>query len=84
VGPLVLALYPALGVTHIARTYLINLMIFNGWGVLYAILGALLSAVNIDQVSALTADQSFMGQFYGLGANTLSGWSVSSIRWRLP
>ena len=73
VGPLVLALYPALGVTHIARTYLINLMIFNGWGVLYAILGALLSAVNIDQVSALTADQSFMGQFYGLGANTLVG-----------
>ena len=73
VGPLVLALYPALGVTQIARTYLINLMIFNGWGVLYAILGALLSAVNIDQVSALTADQSFLGQFYGLGANTLVG-----------
>ena len=73
VGPLVLALYPALGITHIARTYLINLMIFNGWGVLYAILGALLAAVNIDQVSALTADQSFMGQFYGLGANTLVG-----------
>ena len=73
VGPLVLALYPALGTTHVARTYLINLMIFNGWGVLYAILGALLAAVNIDQVSALTADQSFLGQFYGLGANTLVG-----------
>jgi len=29
--------------------------------------------VNIDQVSALTADQSFLGQFYGLGANTLVG-----------
>src|SRR5262245_8636994 len=71
VGPFVLALYPALGLTHIARAYFINLMIFNGWGVLYAVLGALLAAVNIDQVSALASDQRFLGQFYGLVANTL-------------
>lgn len=73
VGPLVLALYPATGVTQIARTYLINLMIFNGWGIIYSVVGSLLAAINVDQVSTLMADQSFLGQFYGLGANTLVG-----------
>jgi hypothetical protein len=72
-GPLILALYPAIGTTHIARTYLVNLLIFNGWGVIYAIIGSLLAAINVDQISTLTADQSFLGQFYGLGANTLVG-----------
>src|SRR4030095_5369542 len=49
VGPLVLALYPATGVTQIARTYLINLMIFNGWGIIYSVVGSLLAAINVDQ-----------------------------------
>ena len=73
VGPLILALYPVWGIGQMARTYLINLMIFNGWGVIYAILGALITAININQVSSLVADQSFLGQFAGLGTNTLLG-----------
>jgi len=73
VGPLILALLPVLGIGQLARTYLVNLMIFNGWGVIYAILGVLMTAINIDQVSALQADRSFAGQFVGLGVNTLIG-----------
>ena len=73
VGPLVLALYPVIGIGQMARTYLINLMIFNGWGVIYTILGTLLAAINVNQVSDLMSDQSFLGQFFGLGANTLIG-----------
>jgi hypothetical protein len=56
-----------------ARTYLINLLIFNGWGVIYAVLGALMSAININQVNSLQADQSFLGSFAGLGTSTLLG-----------
>src|SRR5947208_7148840 len=73
VGPVILALYPVLGIGQIATTYLINLMIFNGWGVIYAILGALMTAININQVSSLQADQSFLGSFAGLGTSTLLG-----------
>ncbi len=32
VGPLVLALYPALGVGQLARTFMVNLMVWNAWG----------------------------------------------------
>ena len=73
VGPLVLALYPVLGIGQMARTYLINLMIFNGWGVIYAVLGALMSAININQVRSLQAYQSLLGSFAGLGISTLLG-----------
>jgi hypothetical protein len=73
VGPLVLALFPVMGIGQMARTYLINLMIFNGWGVIYTILGSLIAVINVNQVSNLMADQSFLGQFSGLGANTLIG-----------
>lgn len=31
-GPLVLALYPALGIGQLARTYMVNLLIWNSWG----------------------------------------------------
>jgi len=48
-------------------------MIFNGWGVIYTILGSLMAVINVNQVSNLMADQSFLGQFFGLGANTLIG-----------
>ena len=73
VGPLVLALYPVIGIGQMARTYLINLMIFNGWGVIYAIFGVLIGVINMNSVNTLAADQSFLGQFFGLGANLLIG-----------
>ena len=44
--------------THVEpSTYLINLIIFNGWGVIYTILGSLMAVINVNQVSNLMADQ---------------------------
>src|SRR5882757_3746993 len=38
VGPLVLAVLPISGIGQLARTYAINLMIWNAWAILYAVL----------------------------------------------
>jgi hypothetical protein len=64
-GPLVLALYPALGAGTLARAYLVNLMIFHGWGVIYAIFGALMSAVNLGSLDAVLNAGSVAGSFMG-------------------
>ena len=56
-----------------SKLRLICLIIFNGWGVIYTILGSLMAVINVNQVSNLMADRSFLGQFFGLGANTLIG-----------
>ncbi len=70
VGPLVLALYPALSTTPLARTYLTNLIIFHAWGLIYAILGCLMAAVNMGTVGQMLASGSVSGFFVGAG-NTL-------------
>ena len=72
-GPLVLALLPIAGIGQLARTYLINLMIFNAWGLIYVIFGSMITALNVNQVSFLTSDSSFLGSFEGLSLNTLIG-----------
>ena len=59
VGPFVLALYPALGFGVMARKYLVNLMIFNAWGVLYSIFGALMAAINMNSVNAVLNSGNF-------------------------
>lgn len=50
-GPLVLALLPVSGIGQLARTFGINLMIWNAWAVLYAIFGALITAVQVSRVN---------------------------------
>jgi hypothetical protein len=50
-GPLVLALLPANGVGQLARTYLVNMLIFQAWGLLYAIFSALMVVLNVNSVS---------------------------------
>ena len=40
-GPLCAGLLPARGYGQLARTYLLNLMVFGAWGLIYAILQAL-------------------------------------------
>lgn len=50
-GPLVLALLPANGVGQLARTYLVNMLIFQAWGILYAIFSALMVVLNTNSVS---------------------------------
>ena len=47
VGPFVLALIPSRGLGQLGRTFFVNMMIFQCWGLLYAILQALMSALQI-------------------------------------
>lgn len=52
-GPFVLALMPATGIGQISRTYLINLMIFNAWGLIYAILSELIYVLHLNDVNTV-------------------------------
>jgi len=59
-GPLVLALMPATGVGQISRTYLINLMIFNAWGLIYAILSELIYALNLNDINTVINNATYL------------------------
>jgi hypothetical protein len=72
-GPLVLALFPAPGFGQLARTYLVNLLIFNAWGLLYSIFGALMVAINMNSVAGVLSNASFLGGFQGLSQSLLLG-----------
>jgi hypothetical protein len=72
-GPLVLALLPMAGIGQLARTYATNVMIWNAWGLLYAIFCALITAVHAGDVSAVMAQQGFLGFFHGLSSTALLG-----------
>lgn len=72
-GPLVLALLPMAGIGQLARTYATNVMIWNAWGLLYAIFCALITAVHANDVNAVLAQQGFLGFFHGLGNTALLG-----------
>lgn len=73
VGPFVLALYPAFGFGALARKYLMNLMIFNTWGLLYSIFGALMVAINMNSVNGVLNAQNFAGSFVGVSGGLLLG-----------
>jgi len=73
VGPFVLALYPALGFGVMARKYLVNLMIFNAWGLLYSIFGALMAAINMNSVNTVLNSGNFVGAFNGVTGSLLLG-----------
>lgn len=73
VGPFVLALYPAFGFGALARKYLMNLMIFNTWGLLYSIFGALMVAINMNSVNGVLNAQNFAGSFVGVTGGLLLG-----------
>jgi len=72
-GPLVLALLPMAGVGQLAKTYATNLMIWNAWSLLYSTFGALMTAVQVNQVSNILNKQGFIGFFQGLGDSSLLG-----------
>jgi len=67
IGPFVLALLPARGYGQLARTYLLNLMVFGAWGLIYAILQALMTAVNMGSLSAVLNANGIMNSFFGSG-----------------
>jgi hypothetical protein len=77
VGPLVLALYPALGVGQLARTFMVNLMVWNAWGIIYAIISQLLTIMSANSLNSIFNAQSFGGAFQGASQTLLI--SLSSI-----
>jgi len=77
VGPLVLALYPALGVGQLARTFMVNLMVWNAWGIIYAIISQLLTIMSANSLNSIFTAQSFGGAFQGASQMLLI--SLSSI-----
>jgi hypothetical protein len=63
VGPLVLALMPVRGLGNLGRSFCANMIIFQCWGLLYAILQALMSALQMS--NPLQISGSFLQAFVG-------------------
>ena len=75
VGPFVLALIPSRGLGQLGRTYFVNMLIFQCWGLLYAILQALMSALQIT--NPMQFNGSFLEAF--VGASQMIVMSVASV-----
>jgi len=71
-GPLVLALIPISGVGQLGKAYAINVMIWNAWGVLYAVFGALITAIHVNQVNDVLGN-GFLGFLKGTGDSVMLG-----------
>jgi hypothetical protein len=71
-GPLVLALIPIAGIGQLGRAYAINLMIWNAWAILYAVFGALITAIQFNRVEDVLGN-GFLGYLKGLPDSTLLG-----------
>jgi hypothetical protein len=72
-GPLVLALLPMAGVGQLAKTYATNLMIWNVWGILYAVFGSLITAIQFNRVDQVTSQGFLKGFFLGSSDSTILG-----------
>jgi len=71
-GPLVLALIPVSGVGQLGKNYAINVMIWNTWGILYAVFGALITAIHFNQVSDVLGN-GFLGFLRGVPDSVMLG-----------
>ena len=71
-GPLVLALIPISGVGQLGKAYAINLMIWNAWGILYAVFGALITAIQFNRINDVLGN-GFLGFLKGLPDSTMLG-----------
>src|SRR5260370_11423440 len=76
-GPLVLGSYPALGAGQLARTYMVNLLVWNAWGVIYAIISQLLTIMSANNLTSIFTSQRFGGACQGASQMLLI--SLSSI-----
>src|ERR1700728_3755726 len=72
VGPLVLALIPMPGVGQLGKSYAVNVMIWNAWGILYAVFGALITAIQVNQVNNILGN-GFLGFLKGTGDSVILG-----------
>lgn len=73
VGPFVLALWPSRSMGQLSRTYFVNLMIFQSWGLLYAILQVLITALQMNSVNAVLGGNGVLNAFVGSGQMILLG-----------
>jgi hypothetical protein len=64
-GPFVLALLPTRSLGQLSRTYLVNLMTFQAWGIIYALLQVLMSAVNLSSINAVLSANGVLNSFVG-------------------
>lgn len=64
-GPFVLALLPMRGLGQLSRTYLVNLITFEAWGLIYAILQVLMSAVNLSSMNSVLSANGVLNSFVG-------------------
>jgi hypothetical protein len=72
-GPLVLALLPMSGVGQLAKSYAANLMVWNAWGVLYAIFGSLITAIQFNRVDEVMNQGFLRGFFQGSSSSIILG-----------
>src|SRR5258708_6975938 len=72
IGPLVLALMPISGVGQVGKSYAVNVMIWNAWGILYAVFGALITAIQVNQVNNIVGN-GFLGFLKGAGDSVMLG-----------
>ena len=73
VGPFVLALWPSRAMGQLSRTYFVNLMIFQSWGLLYAILQVLITALQMNSVNAVLSGNGVLNAFVGSSQMVLLG-----------
>jgi hypothetical protein len=64
-GPFVLAFLPTRGLGQLSRTYLVNLMTFQAWGLIYALIQVLMSAVNLSSINAVLGANGVLNSFAG-------------------
>jgi hypothetical protein len=73
VGPFVLALWPSRSMGQLSRTYFVNLMIFQSWGLLYAILQVLITALQMNSINAVLNGNGVLNAFVGSSQMILLG-----------
>jgi hypothetical protein len=64
VGPLVLAFFPIVGLGGLSASFATNIFIWNSWALLYALFGALITAIHLNDVNAVF-NNGFGGFFLG-------------------
>ena len=72
-GPVVLAWLPLAGVGQLGKSYAVNLMVWNAWGVLYATFGSLITAIEYNRVDQVLNGGFLAGFFQGAADSTVLG-----------
>lgn len=73
VGPFVLALWPSRALGQLSRTYFVNLMVFQSWGLLYAILQVLITALQLNSINTVLNGNGVLNAFIGSSQMVLLG-----------